>query len=122
MIQKKSILFSCTSYPALKIKTFHIFSKKKTIRVFFFTKNSIKSSLKKNQRLLGKKIFSFFSRQTASFRKKDNSLLFFFKNESLILKKKNKILGNFVLGPCLYDNFFLKKKNIFSKKINVTAI
>ncbi len=117
MIQKQTVLNSCTSSPILKVKTFHLYSKNQTVKVFSYTKNSVKLSLKKNTKLLGKKVFSFFCKQSFFYQKVDKSSDFFLKNQSVLLKKKKKIIGFFVVGSSLNNNKFLKLKNKFSKQI-----
>ncbi len=117
MIQKLTVCNTCVTSPIIKLKTFHLYTKLKEGRLFIFTKNSIKVSIKKENRLLGKKIFSFFSKSVFFFKKKDNSFVKFFKNSALPLKKKKKIAGSFIIGPVLSDSNYLKIKNKFLKLI-----
>ncbi len=115
MIQKKTILGSCTASNILKIKTFHLYSKRKTAKLFSFTKNSIKTASKKNEKLVGKKIFSFFCKSTFFFKKKDGCFFFLKKNDSVLLKKKKKLLGGFCYGFANNNTRFFKFKNRFQK-------
>jgi hypothetical protein len=115
MIQKLSLLKSCTTSPLINIKTFHVYSKRKIIGSFCFTKNSVKLVSKKSYGMIGKKIFSIFSKQSFFFKKKDSSLVSYKNNQSVPLKKKKKIIGGFVLGFSTYNNFFLKNRCKFVK-------
>jgi hypothetical protein len=115
MIQKLTVLNPSTSCSILKIKTFHVYSKKRSLKVFGFTKNSVKLANKKNPNIIGKKIFSFFCKQTFFSRKNDSSFFCFLSNNSVFIKKKKKIIGSFFLGFISKNCKYLKFKNKFAK-------
>lgn len=117
MIQKQTVLKPCSTTPILKVKVFHIYSKRSHVAVSEFTKNSIKMALKKNSKVIGKKIFSVFIKQRSVFKKKDASSIFFLENQAVLYKKKKKLIGGFMVGPCSYNISFLKIKSKFSKLI-----
>ena len=117
MIQKLTLLNVCSTTRFIKLKTFHVYKKGKVDNSFIFTKNSIKSTLKKDYSLLGKKTFSLFLKPKFFLKKTDGSFIGFLKNQTLPMKKKRRILGGFVIGPCFYKTGFLKIKNKFACSI-----
>lgn len=116
MIQKLTILNPSTVVGFFNSKTFHVYTKK-IKNNFCFTKNSIRFVQKKNSKLSGKKIFSFFTKPVFFLKKKDNSFVSFFKNQAIPLRKKKKIIGSFVIGPTPYCTKLIKFRNRFSKLV-----
>jgi len=115
MIQKNTKLLVSDTCGVVNVKCFHIYQKKKSFigEVGNFIKVSIrKTHTRLKQKLKRKKSKAIFVTSRQFFSKPDGSVIKFYKNTCVLLKKRLTPRGKLVSGPIIYN--FKRKKFITS--------
>ncbi len=115
MIQQNSRLSVSDTCGVVYVKCFHVYQKKKSLigLVGNFVKVSIrKTHSRLKQKLRRKKSKAIFITSRQFFSKPDGSVLKFYKNTCVLLKKRLTPRGKLVKGPIVYN--FKRKKFISS--------
>lgn len=111
MIQKTTILNISDTCGYIKNKCFHTYSKTYILSNYNFTNSSIRKTLSKFSKSIGKKKKTFVIRKICINKQLDGTNYIFFSNDNVIIKKRLSILGKYVKGPILFN---IKRKKLLS--------